>query len=83
MRRTYVRPAVVTEDRVEQTSLACNATQPYPLAAGIDEFPGAGAFAPGTSLNGCTTNVAKGLNFANANVCEIAVEGPSSVVVLS
>jgi hypothetical protein len=73
-KKSYVRPAVLSEDRVEQTSLACNATQPY-------EGRTAGTYA--TGVGDCNINVAKGLNFANANVCEIAVEGPSSVVVLS
>jgi len=72
-RKMYVRPAVESEEMLEQTSLACNATQEYDpqqkpriYAIGLD----------------CLTDVSKGGAFAFA-ACETNLPGPEAIVVLS
>jgi hypothetical protein len=57
-RKEYEAPAIAWEDVLEQTSLACQATQPFPEGNG---GPGAAQipFAPDILLD-CTFSVAKG-----------------------
>ena len=72
MKKTYVKPAVLAEDVLEQTSLACNASEGY-------QGPSGEAFATGLS---CDRNVQKGNNFAE-DQCEFNLDSESQVVVLS
>jgi len=71
-KRSYSRPAVLSEDRLEQTSLACNATQDFPEIQN-----GIGVFAPGLQ---CETNVHKGVSFADLQLCQILVQRGMIVV---
>lgn len=76
-RKSYVRPAVLTEDLLEQTSLACNATAAWAThAAG-------GNFGPGPENNPCALDVSKNGAFANDLFCETVLTGPGEVVALS
>ena len=78
VRKAYARPAILTEDVLEQTSLACNSTAPF---VGGDN---SGNFAPGTDDDGsCQINVAKGNSFAEEEFCATVLRSPSDVVVLS
>ena len=78
VRKAYASPAILTEDVLEQTSLACNSTAPY-----IGNNNGSN-FAPGASGEiGCQISVAKGNNYADEDVCQTILERESDVVVLS
>jgi hypothetical protein len=73
-RKDYVAPAIAAEDVLEQTSLACQVTEPFnPDGAG-------GAFAPG--VGECSTNVNKGGAFAGGG-CTFKPPNLQQVVVLS
>lgn len=78
-RKMYVRPAVQSEDVLEQTSLACHATMPYPLMgqcfAGVQPLPN---FA---GVMGCLNDVSKG--GAMDSRCDIVLASPKDIVVLS
>ena len=76
VRKAYASPAILTEDVLEQTSLACNSTAPF---VGDDN---SGNFAPSTEVS-CQINVAKGNNFAEEEFCATVLRSPSDVVVLS
>lgn len=77
-RKGYVAPAIAWEDVLEQTSLACNATQPFPINATCFAGVPQQIYAPGFE---CGTDVSKGGAFAsNDSVCNIPVREP---VVLS
>jgi hypothetical protein len=77
-RKDYVAPAIAWEDVLEQTSLACTATQPFPAMstcfAGVPQLPN---YAPGFQ---CQTDVSKGGAFSGDSACNIPVREP---VVLS
>ena len=75
-RKAYASPAVLTEDLLEQTSLACNAT-----ALDSTHTPG-GNYAAGV-YDDCGINVAKNGAFAERGVCGIVLTGPEQLVVLS
>lgn len=75
MRKTYVSPAVVSEDLLEQTSLACNATTAFVPTNNGGNF--------GSGVVGCTIDVGKNGAFANDNLCETILEGPGEIVALS
>ena len=75
-RKDYVAPAIAVEDVLEQTSLACQVTEPFPTQ------PGA-IFAPGLP---CSTNVNKGGVFIvgkPGSDCTIPAPAPTTLVVLS
>jgi hypothetical protein len=80
-RKPYAPPAIVAEDVLEQTSLACNATQPFrgftssSCFGGQQQLP---VFAPGLP---CQASAAKGGAFTG-NSCRFTV-GVNNVVVLS
>ncbi len=79
-RKHYVAPAIAVEDVLEQTSLACMVTEPYP---GKTEQNG--IFATGLA---CGTRVNKGGVFiagetAAQAICTIQAPKPSDLVVLS
>jgi len=79
-RKDYVPPAIVAEDVFEQTSLACNATMPYPE---IDATCFAGNFQINFALGLlCLNNVQKGGAFA-LEACDTNLGGPEEVVALS
>jgi hypothetical protein len=75
-KRAYTRPAIVNEDHLEQTSLACNATESFPL---LTNGNGTGAFAPQFE---CKVNVTKGGSFGDIQFCQILVQR-GLIVVLS
>jgi hypothetical protein len=70
-RKDYVAPAIAAEDTLEQTSLACGASQPWPGVPGetfAQDIP-------------CRIEVQKGGHFGPS--CTIFVPFPPEVVVLS
>ncbi|UCC88830.1 MAG: hypothetical protein JSV81_05875 [Anaerolineales bacterium] len=82
-RKGYVAPVIAWEDVLEQTSLACNATQPFPInATCFAGEPQRLNYAPGL---GCANDVSKGGAFAldDGGGCDISVNLPGGVVVLS
>ena len=79
-RKDYVAPAIAVEDVLEQTSLACMVSEPYPGKSN-GETPA--IFATGLP---CSTLVNKGGVFigdAAAAECTIQAPKPSQLVVLS
>lgn len=87
-KKAYASPAILTEDLLEQTSLACNSTSSgaFNLEAETCEFiPSiAGTFAPGTVDTPCTTSVAKGGAYGDDASCTtINIGEIEQVVVLS
>jgi hypothetical protein len=80
-RKEYAAPAIAWEDVLEQTSLACQATQPYPMTgvcfAGVS-MP----FASGAPLE-CTFSVAKGGAFGKSCDTILLPEQLREPVVLS
>lgn len=82
-RKDYVAPAIAWEDVLEQTSLACHATQPFPIQPVVGECF-AGFIGPNfAEVFPCEINVEKGGAFAAIDGgCDINVE-LDAVVVLS
>ena len=76
MRKVYASPAILTEELLEQTSLACNATAPD------STYTPGGNYAAGVETD-CGINVAKNGAFATAGVCAIVLTGPEQLVILS
>jgi hypothetical protein len=79
-RKDYVAPAIVAEDVLEQTSLACNASAPFRQFNGSC-FGGQAVmpnFAPGLP---CLNNVAKNGAFVGQD-CQFTV-GINAIVTLS
>jgi hypothetical protein len=76
-RKVYASPAILTEDVLEQTSLACNSTVPW---SEMMDGEGSGMFAP---VVGCAINITKNNAFAEDLECEIMLTDPSQVVALS
>ena len=74
LRKDYAAPAIAAEDVLEQTSLACNVTQPLDNGSFI---PGGGGEIP------CDHNPAKGNSFTLVLECPHIVTGPEGVSVLS
>ena len=79
VRKDYVAPAIAAEDTLEQTSLACQASQPFP-EINMTCFAGTilSVFAPDLD---CVSDVSKGGAFGPS--CEVFVPFPPEVVVLS
>jgi hypothetical protein len=74
-RKDYVAPAITAEDVLEQTSLACQVSEPFP-ATGPSTV-----FAPFLE---CATNVNKGGAFIKVELgCASAVPNIKEAVVLS
>ena len=71
-RKGYIAPAIAAEDVLEQTSLACMVTEPFPAQ------PDA-IYATGLE---CATNVNKGGAFAGGG-CTFKPPSPADLVVLS
>ncbi len=69
MKRRYVKPAVESEEAVEQTSLQCNMSI-FPMETDCDWAPSAWAGSPG-----CTEVVSKGGVFAVPGVgaCDVDI----------
>jgi hypothetical protein len=79
-RKDYAAPAIEWEDVLEQTSLACNATQGVPVV-GPSCFAGGGV---GTFTQVCGTDVAKGGAFIQTDdFCRVIFDHPGGIVVLS
>jgi hypothetical protein len=85
-RKDYVAPAIAAEDVLEQTSLACQVTEPYSGDNGVVDgawVAQVGIYATGLA---CTTNVNKGGVFIPGEVaggCSIMAPKPNNLVVLS
>ena len=77
-RKDYVAPAIAAEDDLEQTSLACHATMPYPMI-GATCF--AGEIQPPNYAYWCETDVSKG--GALDLECNVVLRSPKDIVVLS
>ncbi len=78
-RKAYVSPAVLTEDVLEQTSLACNSTAPF------STFASPGNFGPG-AVGGdadCTINVSKNNAFSSGPLCLSVIKTGGEVIALS
>jgi hypothetical protein len=80
VKKEYTAPAIETEDVVEQTSLVCNATEPYERNGQVLNGLSGLNFATGLD---CQIDVGKGDNWSNTEACEFAVNGPDAVVALS
>ena len=80
-RKPYAPPRVAAEDILEQTSLACNATDEPVIPNGTTNHANGGylTFADGI---GCVTDVGKDPAFV-AGVCDVVVIWPGEVQVLS
>ena len=74
-RKDYVAPAIAAEDNLEQTSLACTATEDWP---GVTPGPG-GTFAGPWPQ--CTVDVSKGGTMDL--LCSVPLPDPGAVVALS
>lgn len=77
-KKPYLRPSVLTEDLLEQTSLACNSTAP---ASTYTNTPG--NFGPGAEDPVCIIDVSKGNAFASENLCETMLYEEGDIVALS
>ena len=78
-RKDYVAPAIAAEDVLEQTSLACMVTEPFPVGNDGARVAQDEAFATGLQ---CAVNVNKGGAFAGTG-CTFKPPSLLDAVVLS
>ena len=78
-RKDYVAPAIAAEDVLEQTSLACQVSEPFPIGNDGVKAAQVEAFVPGLQ---CTVNVNKGGAFAGTG-CTFKPPSLLDAVVLS